>query len=334
MSTELGSGTLIFDVEEGWAKLPQGWNFKECADVAVNSKDRVYAFNRGAHPVIVFDEKGKVLDTWGEGIFERPHGMFVAPDDTLYCADDFGHALYHLSPAGEMLATMGTPGRPSDTGVSGFDYRTMKQAAGPFNGPTNAAVAPDGTLYVSDGYCNARIHKYAPGGELLYSWGEPGDGPGQFAVPHDVGIARDGTVFVCDRENTRLQLFSPEGEFLEQWTDVARPCNLMFDQDDNIYVAEVGFQMGMFNGKEFPDHDPVPARVSVFNRDGRLLARWGAGQYGKPGHFFAAHGIAVSGRGDVYVGEVRPNVYGTHANMNSPRPPDGTPVLQKFVRQG
>lgn len=152
-------------------------------------------------------------------------------------------------------------------------------------------------------------------------------------MPHDVGVASDGTVFVCDRENTRLQLFTPDGEFLEQWTDVARPCSLAFDVDDNLYVSELGFQIGMYVGNEYPDREYVPSRVSVFSRKGELLARWGTGNYGEPGHFFAAHGIGIAPCGDVYVGEVRPNHYGAHADASSPRAPVTAPVLQKFVRQ-
>ena len=322
---------LVFTPVVDWQQLPDGLELSEVVSVDLDSRNQVYVFSRGSHPVFVFAADGSLLNTWGDGLFQRPHGLIVAPDDTIWCADDFGHAVYHFTSDGELLATLGTPGEASDTGCTDFDYRTIQQAAGPFNAPTNMAVAADGSLYVSDGYCNARIHHYSANLELLASWGDPGAGPGQFGVAHDVGIANDGTVFVCDRENSRLQLFAPDGTFQEEWTDVARPCNIAFDDANRIYVSELGYQIGMYVGNAFPDREPIPSRVTVFDRAGTPLARFGSGDYGQPGHFFAAHGIAVSAGGDLYVGEVRPGHYGAHANDAAPRAPMGTPVLQKFT---
>ena len=316
-----------------WEQVPAGKTLSEVVSIDIDSRYRVYVFSRGSHPVWVFGEDGKLLNTWGDGLFERPHGLIVAPDDTIWCADDFGHAVYHFTAEGQLLHTLGTPGRASETGCTDFDYRTIRQAAGPFNAPTNMALAPDGSLYVSDGYCNARIHHYSDDLELLASWGEPGAGAGQFAVAHDVGVAGDGTVFVCDRENSRLQLFASDGTFREEWTDLARPCNVAFDSADRVYVSELGFQIGMYTGSQFPDREQVASRVTVFDRQGNRLARFGTGDYGRAGHFFAAHAIAISRNGDLYVGEVRPGHYGAHANQAAPRAPDGTPVLQKFAPQ-
>src|SRR5204863_2218931 len=96
--------------------------------------------------------------------------------------------------------TLGTPGRPSDTGATSIDYRTIKRAAGPFHFPTNLAVGPSGDLYVADGYGNACVHRFTPDGELLQSWGEPGNGPGEFHVPHGIAVDQAGTGYVADRE--------------------------------------------------------------------------------------------------------------------------------------
>ena len=103
------------------------------------------------------------------------------------------------------------------------------------------ALAADGSLYISDGYGNARVHKFSSDGRHLFSWGEPGAGPGQFHLPHGIAVGPDGTVVVADRENSRLQFFSPDGRFLREWTEIARPCQVAIDARGIVYVAELGY---------------------------------------------------------------------------------------------
>ena len=155
---------------EGWGELPPGYTYRDGAAVCVDSKDNVYVFNRGAHPVIVFDRDGKFLRSWGEDIgFVNAHGAAAGPDDMLYLTDDFGAAVRKCTPEGKVVLTIGTPGKPAP-----------RFCGDPFNRCTHTALSPQGDIYVSDGYQNARVHKYAPDGKLLFSWGEPGTGPGQF----------------------------------------------------------------------------------------------------------------------------------------------------------
>jgi DNA-binding beta-propeller fold protein YncE len=325
----VGEGLYRFAAVPQWEQLPEGWSFVEAVAVATDSKGRVYVFNRGEHPVIVFEPDGRFVASWGEGLFVRPHGIWIGPDDAVYCSDDQDHTVRKFTPKGELLLTLGTSGRPSDTGVQGSDYRTIQQAAGPFNLPTNLALGPEGDMYVTDGYGNARVHKFTPDGELLFSWGEPGTGPGQFHLPHGVAVDKEGTVFVADRENSRLQLFTPEGEFVAEWTDVARPCQVHIGADDHVYAAELGWRAGMMTGTVPAGVDPVGGRVSIFDREGRLLARWGGGENPcAPGDFFAPHGIWVDSQGDVYVGEVTWSAGGKRGLV-----PADCPSLQKFVRQ-
>ena len=122
----------------------------------------------------------------------------------------------------------------------------------PFHYPTNVALAADGSLYISDGYGNARVHKFSSDGRLLLSWGEPGTGPGQFHLPHGIAVGPDGTVAVADRENSRLQFFSPDGAFLREWTQIARPCQVAIDAEGVVYVAELGYKAGMWPGTSAP----------------------------------------------------------------------------------
>src|SRR5947209_5389993 len=190
---------------ENWERLPDGWSFGEVAGVATNSRGHVYVFNRGEHPLMVFDREGLFLTSWGEGLVVRAHGITIGPDDAVYLTDDVDHTVRKFTPEGRLLQTLGTSGRASDTGIVGLDYRTIQRCGEPFNRPTNLALAADGSMYVTDGYGNARVHKFAPDGHLLFSWGEPGTGPGQFNLPHGIALDRFGRVYVADRENSRIQ---------------------------------------------------------------------------------------------------------------------------------
>src|SRR5215813_12647028 len=130
-----------------WARLPNDWTWREVAGVATDSKDRVFVFNRGDHPVVIFDPHGSYLASWGEGLFARPHGIFIGPDDSVYCTDDLDHTVRKLTPDGRLLLTLGTTGQHSDTGATSMDYRTIVHAGPPFHFPTNLALSPQGDLY-------------------------------------------------------------------------------------------------------------------------------------------------------------------------------------------
>jgi DNA-binding beta-propeller fold protein YncE len=319
-----------FEVREGWGELPPGWRFVEVAGVAADSRDRVFAFNRGEHPVIIFDREGRFLDSWGEGLFSRPHGITIGPDDAVYCTDDLDHTVRKFTPEGRLVLTLGTSRLPSDTGATSQDFRTIRHSGPPFHYPTNLALAADGSLYVSDGYGNARVHKFDPDGRHQSSWGEPGGGPAEFRVPHGIAVTTDGTVIAADRENSRLQFFSPEGRFLKQWTDIARPCQVVVDASGNVYVAELGYRAGMWPGTAAPSPDATGGRVSVFDAEGRLLARWGGGSNPcAPGDFFAPHDLCLDSRGDLYVSEVTWSAGGNRGAV-----PADCHSLQKFARVG
>jgi DNA-binding beta-propeller fold protein YncE len=326
----VGKGQWRYEAVPRWEQLPAGWAFGEVAGVATDAQDRVYVFCRSAHPIIVFDRTGQFLTSWGEGVFHRPHGITIGPDGAVYCTDDLDHTVRKFSSAGELLLTLGVSGQASDTGIVDIDYRTIRRAGPPFHRPTNLAVAPDNTLYVTDGYGNARVHHFAADGRLLQSWGEPGSGPGQFNLPHGVAVDRNGQVYVADRENSRIQIFTRDGRFLAEWNDVARPMEVFIDGRDNVFVAEVGYRAGLFPWTVPPQTDPVGARVSVFDRQGQLHARWGGGA--EPcavGDFFAPHDIWADSRGDLYVGEV---VLSARGNRGLVAPE--CHVLQKFVVRG
>jgi DNA-binding beta-propeller fold protein YncE len=314
--------------DDRWARLPSGFRWSEATAVATDSRDRVYVFPREPHRVLVFDRDGTFLASWGEGLFTRPHGICIGPDDSVYLTDDAGHTVRKFTPDGRLLLTLGTPGKPSDTGVKGNDFRTIRQAAGPFHYPCNVAISPAGDIYVCDGYGNARVHAFSPDGRHRFSWGEPGSGPGQFHLPHGIAIDSAGTVYIADRENSRVQLFDLQGKFLAEWADIARPCQVFAAADGKVYVAELGYRAGMWPDISPPSPDATGGRVSVFDRSGKLLARWGGGENPTAsGDFFAPHDICVDSHGDVYVAEVTMSAGGNRGLVSA-----GCHSLQKFTR--
>jgi streptogramin lyase len=273
----VGSGKYTYQVVEGWGRLPEGWQWGWISAVACDSTDRVYVYSRSEHALVRFDREGHLLDTWGEGLVRHAHGIYIDDEDNVYCTEHGAHCVYKFDRHGELMMTLGTPGEPAP------------EDGAPFNRPTDLAVASSGELFVSDGYGNVRVHKFSSHGELLLSWGERGDGPGQFALPHCVRVDRYDRVWVCDRENDRIQIFDADGTFLSEWGGLRRPDALFFDPgDDIVYVAELERQ------------------VSIYHLDGERISQWGGGQESdEPGAFLGyPHGIWVDGHGDLYVSEV------------------------------
>jgi DNA-binding beta-propeller fold protein YncE len=296
--------TNLYSPDPGWAKLPRGWSFVEVAGVATDSNNLVYVFNRGEHPLIIFAQDGRFIYSWGEGQFVRAHGIHIGPDDTIYLTDDLDYTVRKFDKSGELLMTLGVRGRPSDTGVQNGDYRTIQRSAGPFNEPTNVALSAAGEIFVTDGYGNARVHKFSPDGELMTSWAEPGTGRGQFQIPHGIAIDSRGIVFVADRESDRIQLFDQQGRYLDEWTDVQRPTEIAIDSDGRVWVSELGWRTKTLPGVP-PRANPVGSRISIFSMDGALEHRWGGGDDpNAPGDFYALHDIWLDSHGDVYASEV------------------------------
>ena len=319
----VGSGENVYEVVQNWPKLPPGWSLDEVAGVAVDSEDCVYVFNRGRHPMIVFDTDGNFLRSWGEELFSCPHSVRIGQDGMIYCVDRDGHTVRKLTPEGELVLTLGAKDRPSETGAQGLDFRTVRHSSGPFNYPTDIAFGPSGELFVSDGYGNARVHRFAHDGELLTSWGEPGDGTGCFNLPHAIWIDKAKRLYIADRENSRIQIFTLDGDFITQWRDANRPTCISMDDKGAVYVTELGYLVGLFPGMRAPSgREPLP-RLTIRSMKGKVLARWGGEDRCSPGNFYAPHAVCIDSRGDLYVGEV----------TRTTGAPPGCHTIQKFVRE-
>ena len=304
----LESGDFKFEVVEGWGQVPEGLHLgPDIPGVATDSQDRVYVFNRSEHPMVVFESDGRFLGTWGENDFlGRPHGITITPDDIVWCTDDLDHTVRKFTLDGKLLQTLGTSSQPSDSGYvlnPMSSLESIKQGAEPFNRPTKIAVAPNGDLYITDGYGNARVHRFTAAGELIQSWGEPGEKPGQFNLPHAVWVHTDGRVFVCDRENSRVQIFSPTGEYLDVWNMTGRPQAIVIDKDNHVFISVLLWIAGTrtLAGKVMTES--APAHICICDLEGNLLARWGGTNYGEMDSFVGAHGECIDSQGNWYVVE-------------------------------
>jgi sugar lactone lactonase YvrE len=303
MSIQTGKGEYVYEIVENWAKLPGGWNY-DVAGIGIDAKHRVYLFNRSERPIIIVDRDGNFLHSWGDKkTFPNAHAVTMGPDDTIWLTDTFDHTVRKCTLDGEILMTLGTPGKPA---------RAM--SGEPFYQCTHVAVHPHtGELFVSDGYGNAKVHKYTPDGRLLYSWGEPGNEPGQFNLPHNIATDRDGYVYVADRHNARVQVFTANGKLEAVWYGMALPCGMCIDTataEQLCYIGELSSSWWTGVGP----HGFWPAwngartmgpRVSIWSLDGRLLAKLcDNGQGEEPDQLTAPHGICVDRDGNIYVAEV------------------------------
>ena len=265
---------LPYKADPEWPELPAGWNFQETPGVAVDAQDHVYVLHRGEHSLMEFTPEGKLVRSWGDELFIRPHAVRIDPQGYIWVVDNDTHQVLKMDPAGRVRLVMGRMGQSGE---------------GPnaFNRPTDVGFASDGSFYVSDGYVNSRVAKFAAEGSFLAAWGKKGKEPGNFDLPHSVIVGPDGRVYVGDRENYRVQIFDPNGKFLEQWTDVGSPWGLALSRDNSLFLT-----------------DGYNNRILKLTLEGKVLGHISSA--GKTaGHVDYAHHIAVDSRDNVYVAEIK-----------------------------
>jgi DNA-binding beta-propeller fold protein YncE len=200
-----------------------------------------------------------------------------------------------------------------------------------FNRPTDIAIHPGtGELFVSDGYGNSRIHKFDPGGEHMTSWGEPGTDPEQFSLPHNISMLGTDKVVVADRENFRLQVFTTDGEFVDQ-VHIHHPMSVTQGKGDDaaLYVGEMippSVQQGV---------DNLGAMIAILSPDGKFQQHLGGPLPGEGvDQFTAPHGVSTDSQGSIYVAEVAwTNYFSSPENSGSDVLPLGEVVsLRKWRR--
>jgi DNA-binding beta-propeller fold protein YncE len=260
-------GDRLYSVERPWEILPDEMRLRLPGHVAVDSQDNLYVYQRSDPPVVVLDPSGELVRSWGTGVISDAHGIFITPDDLVLVVDRDAHQVLGFDPDGRLEFTLGERHRPS--------------FQAPFNHPTGVAVAPNGDIYVTDGYGNSAVHCFGRDGGWIHSWGRPGTGPGEFSTPHAVWVDELNRVLVADRENNRVQLFDADGKYITEWGDLYHPMDIYAGPDGMVYVT-----------------DQTP-RLSMFAPDGTLVGRCRPVLNG-------AHGIWGDSRGNLYLAELAP----------------------------
>ena len=280
-----------------WPSLPENHVLGLCSGVGVDSHNHVFVFHRrervwstpfptepiAGTTVSVIDAKsGKLVASWGAGQFIMPHGLTIDREDNVWLTDAGLHQVFKFTHDGKLLLTLGERAKLGDDHAH-------------FNLPTDVAVLADGSFYVSDGYKNTRVVKFAANGRYEFEWGGKGDGPGKFNLPHGIAVDSHGRVIVCDRTNSRLQVFDAQGKFLTQWkgAHLGRPYGVAVGANDHVFSVDGGD----------PTAEPsMRGKVVELDAEGRVLDTFGSPGKG-PGQFQLGHDIAVGPDGAVYVAE-------------------------------
>lgn len=299
-----------------WAKLPDGRKWGATAGVSIGPDGNIWTYERcggnscadsNVPPVLEFDPSGKLLKTFGAGLFVLPHGIFVDKQGNVWVTDGVGgggtpddagkhgkgNTVIKFSPDGKILMTLGKAGVPGDTHDT-------------FNRPSAVLVAPDGDIFVADGHnsppnsqMNARIVKFSKNGKFIKEWGKLGTAPGEFNTPHALAMDSKGHLFVADRANNRIQIFTQDGKFLNEWKQFGRPSGIFIAKDDTMYVADsestdkpgYGYNPGCKRGMRIGS--AKTGKVTAFIPDPA-----------PGGSTSAAEGVAADRQGNIYGAEV------------------------------
>jgi len=254
------------------------------SDVAFDSKGHLYVLSRGTKPLTEFDENGKFIRAFGEGLFTRSHGIRIDKDGNIWATDVGAHTVMKISQQGEVLLTLGTKGKAGE----------WNEAAGSqlFNEPNDIVFGANGDLFITQGHTpgagkgDPRVLKFDKNGKFIKTWGGKGTEPGKFDVAHGIAIDAKGLLWVTDRENQRIQIFDQDGKYIRELKYAGLPCSL-----------DIGSQyMYMVNG--------FAGQLLRMDLDGKVLAAVGKpGPAGSVGEFGEAHFIAVSPKGEIYVAD-------------------------------
>ncbi len=255
-------------------QLPDGFAFGEVTGLACDAQDNLYVFHRGKQPLAVFDKTGKFLRAWGDGVVKTAHSVRVDPDGNIWTTDLGTHQVIKYDATGKILLTLGTKNQAGESPTT-------------FNKPADTAFAPNGDVYVADGYGNSRVVQFSKDGKFVRAWGKKGKGRGEFHLVHAaVYDAKADRLYIGDRENKRVQIFTPEGKYLEEWNNTGHPYGIALFKGD-FFLA-----------------DGVGSAVRKMDVRGMIHARFGS-KGREPGEFDLPHGISVDSQGSIYVSDVK-----------------------------
>ena len=295
-----------------WGELPAGVKWAAVTAVEPAPDGTIYVVHRcfanscagrSEAPILKYDAGGKLLKSWGSGMFVFPHGATVDRAGNLWLTDargenGKGHQVFKFSPDGRVLMTLGK------AGVSG---------SGPdlFDQPTDVVVSPAGDIFVTDSHRNGknnRIVRFTADGKFVKEWGKKGSGPGELSEPHTIAIDSRGRLLVGDRENNRIQIFEQDGRYITEWRQFGRPSGIAIGKDDTIYVADSE------SGPDTGAHELPGIRKGIrigSAKDGRVTAFIEDMEPTAPDHS-GAEGVGVDAHGNVYGAVVRRQMLERH----------------------
>jgi len=252
-------------------RLPPGVNFGPCSGIAVNSRGHIFVFHRSRQALMEFDAEGQYVRCLADGLFTRPHGLRIDREDNLWTTDTGSHIVVKMDPTGRIVMVLGI----KDTNAEWHHAGHLRG----FDEPNDLAFGPEGEIFVSQGHGTgeSRILKFDASGNFVKTWGGEGTAPGKFNQPHSLVATAEGTLFVADRSNQRIQVFDGEGRYLRESRHPGTPCGLCMCRDQHHMFLAHGHA----------------GRVMKLDLAGRVLGITGSPGKG-PNQYGEAHYLALS----------------------------------------
>jgi len=294
---------IHYQLVKNWPQLPQGFVLGDVTGIGIDTSQHIFAFHRGytewplisslpdtfitSKTILELDRKtGRIINSWGAGIFIMPHGLTVDRNNNIWVTDVVLNQVFKFTHDGVLQMKLGV------SRVAGNDSIH-------FNLPTDVAVTNDGSFYVSDGYGNSRVVKFSAAGKYLFEWGTKGNGPGEFNIPHAISLDKNENVYVADRENSRVQAFDSTGKFLKEYKDKSFGYLYAVNYDtttEQLLAVDYITSFGKPKGSD----------VIIFDAGGKIQNRFGrTGLYDGP--LCRYHDLAVDKNGNIYAGDILDN---------------------------
>ncbi|HET6224820.1 MAG TPA: peptidyl-alpha-hydroxyglycine alpha-amidating lyase family protein [Bacteroidia bacterium] len=296
------SSTSSYELVKDWPQLGSNYQLGNPTGIGIDSEQHIFVFNRAyrkwrepftdslitANTILKLDRNtGKLLDSWGANLFIMPHGLTVDQDNNIWVTDVALHQVFKFDAHGKLLMKLGIEKVAGDDSLH-------------FNLPTDVAVAADRSFYVSDGYGNNRVVKFSATGHYQFEWGKKGNKPGEFNLPHGISLDEKGNVYVADRENSRVQSFSPDGKFLQTWDNKNQGAiySVAFDKRVNKLIAVDYLTLNdtIVKGSDIMVYDSLAQEEHRFGKSST-----------PEGPVSRYHDVAVDDEGNIYVGDIRGN---------------------------